>query len=199
MNCVIEGCPSPVLARKRCQRHYYYWSRYERNGLERPTPESRFWSKVEKTDTCWLWTAADDGHGYGAVNIYGSVRKAYRVAWEWENGPVPEGKKLDHKCRVKACVNPAHLHVVTNKQNMENVGVFKNNTSGYRGVVWDKSRGKWQARTRHNGRTYLAGRFDDPEEANRAVIEMRNRLHTNNLLDRDTPSDQGVDFPAVTP
>lgn len=84
----------------------------------RPVDE-RFWSKVNKTETCWLWTAALDRHGYGVFGVAkgrGSAR-AHRVAYELVNGPIPGSLPLDHLCRVRACVNPAHLEPVTVAEN----------------------------------------------------------------------------------
>jgi hypothetical protein len=76
----------------------------------------RFWSKVRKTDDCWLWTAGLNG-GYGVYTIGGRPRPAHRLAYEELVGPVPDGLQLDHLCRVRRCVNPAHLEPVTSKEN----------------------------------------------------------------------------------
>ena len=80
----------------------------------------RFWAKVNKTDTCWLWTAATT-KGYGKINSGGGLGKmllAHRVAYEMLVGPIPEGLQLDHLCRVTLCVNPKHLEPVTNRENV---------------------------------------------------------------------------------
>ena len=73
----------------------------------------RFWNKVNKTEGCWLWTAALS-HGYGR---FGKGGAAHRLAWEDRNGPIPEGLVLDHLCRVPRCVNPEHLEPVTHREN----------------------------------------------------------------------------------
>lgn len=89
-------------------------------GSHRPRGTAeRFWEKVQKTDTCWLWTAAADGYGYGRLTTNGSTRApgAHRVAYELMVGPIPDGLTIDHLCRVKLCVNPAHLEVVTRAEN----------------------------------------------------------------------------------
>ena len=79
----------------------------------------RFWPKVEKTDGCWLWTGARDKLGYGWIRrTRGGNAPAYRVAWELEVGPIPEGLVIDHLCRNPSCVNPAHLEPVTQRENM---------------------------------------------------------------------------------
>lgn len=83
----------------------------------RPADE-RFWEKVDKTATCWLWTATRSGNGYGNFAVTHFQRtSAHRFAYEQAHGPVPEGKDLDHLCRVRACVNPDHLEVVTHRVN----------------------------------------------------------------------------------
>lgn len=88
------------------------------------TPEERFWSKVEKTPTCWLWHGATDTKGYGHVwvgrrgeDTWRQVR-AHRLAYELKVGPIPEGMTLDHLCRNRICVNPEHLEPVTLRENI---------------------------------------------------------------------------------
>lgn len=88
---------------------------------------SRFWSKVEKGDGCWLWKASICGPGYGQFFVHkglgatGKMRPycslAHRAAWELTNGRIPEGLTIDHQCKVKLCVNPAHMEVVTSSEN----------------------------------------------------------------------------------
>lgn len=81
-------------------------------------PKIRFWEKVDKTDDCWLWTGHTRG-GYGRLKIGSKHRQAHRLAYEWLVGPIPEGKAhLDHLCRVRHCVNPAHLEPVTHRENV---------------------------------------------------------------------------------
>lgn len=152
--------------------------------------EARFWAKVNKTESCWQWTAAIL-NGYGRFGVYrdGKQRSglAHRVAYEFIVGPIPEGKFLDHVCHNKACVNPAHLRVVTNKQNIENHdGPTSRNTSGVRGVSLHRFSNLWRAVVRSDGESYCAGYFKTIPEAEAAVIALRNRLHTHNDLDRKT-------------
>lgn len=82
----------------------------------------RFWSKVSTPDGehgCWEWTASRDVDGYGSFWLDGKPRKAHRLSYEDAVGPVPTELQLDHLCRVRHCVNPAHLEPVTQKQNAE--------------------------------------------------------------------------------
>lgn len=92
------------------------------------TLEERFWAQVNKNGPipehkpelgpCWLWTGhIVTGKGYGRIRVYGKYQKAHRVSYELFVSLVPEGLQLDHLCRVRHCVNPAHLEPVTNKEN----------------------------------------------------------------------------------
>jgi HNH endonuclease len=85
---------------------------------DRPTEAERFWAKVDKTESCWLWTGAL-AKGYGQ---FGGTRKqriqAHRWAYQELVGSIPEGLELDHLCRVRRCVNPAHLEPVTHSVNI---------------------------------------------------------------------------------
>ena len=78
----------------------------------------RFWTKVDKTATCWLWTAATS-NGYGNFRVKdGQNVSAHRIAYVAEHGDVPQGLELDHLCRNRRCVNPAHLEPVTRRENV---------------------------------------------------------------------------------
>lgn len=82
---------------------------------------ARFWAKVEKTESCWLWMARVNNHGYGEINPgqrSGPPRLAHRLSYELIVGPIPEGFVLDHLCRTPRCVNPAHLEPVTHAENV---------------------------------------------------------------------------------
>jgi hypothetical protein len=77
----------------------------------------RFWSKVEKSPTCWLWTAGRFRDGAGAFGVGGRAVHAHYWAYEHRVGPIPAGLELGHVCRVQLCVRPAHLKPVTHRVN----------------------------------------------------------------------------------
>lgn len=93
-----------------------------KNGMYRPLKE-RFWQKVQHSDSgCWEWLGSRDGGGYGMFQ-YGSrdSRRAHRVAWELTNGEIPTGMFVLHSCDYPPCVNPAHLRLGTNSDNMKDM------------------------------------------------------------------------------
>jgi len=86
--------------------------------------EERFWAKVDKTGSCWTWTAGKFSEGYGAFWVAGRVVQAHRFAYELLVGPISKGLVTDHLCRNRACVNPSHLETVTQRINiLRGVGV----------------------------------------------------------------------------
>lgn len=180
--CSFPECGKPHYAKGLCQGHYTQ----QRKGQElrplqpRLTLEQRFWVKVNKTDDCWLWTGGTGGAGYGKIWADGRKVYVHRISWELANGPIPEGKVIDHRCHNKCCVNPEHLRVVTTSQNMQHrAGISRNNVSGVRGVHWDKRDKAWVARAMLNGRCYLAGYYSTPEAADAAARALRADLFTH--------------------
>ena len=83
-------------------------------------PYERFMEKVspEPTSGCWLWTARCGRTGYSVLWHDGKYVGAHRWAYEYFIGPVPPGMEVAHKCRVRSCVNPAHLEAVTHRENL---------------------------------------------------------------------------------
>ena len=88
-----------------------------RKILDAMTVEERFWVKVEKTESCWIWTGAHKNSGYGSFWAGDRSVLAHRYSWALEHGPVPEGLELDHLCRVRDCVRPDHLDPVDHAEN----------------------------------------------------------------------------------
>lgn len=89
----------------------------------------RWENKIERIPEsgCWIWLGATWSNGYGSVHLKNPRRNcgAHRAIYEALVGPIPAGLDLDHLCRVRCCVNPAHLEPVTRKENLERSGSIK--------------------------------------------------------------------------
>lgn len=81
--------------------------------------EKLFWSKVQKSHECWLWTGSKTPAGYGHINIRSHWFYAHRLSYEMRYGArIMEGRTLDHLCRTPSCVNPEHLEPVSDRENI---------------------------------------------------------------------------------
>ena len=88
----------------------------------------RFLAKVDiQPNGCWLWTGHVNCWGYGIFSIKSKPIKAHRFIYELYHGPIPPSLTVDHRCRNRACVNPSHLRLATNRQNCRSGDTGKHN------------------------------------------------------------------------
>lgn len=117
--------------------------------------------------------------GYWVVRVRGKTYKAHRIVWALIEGHDPivaidhtNGNSKDNR------VENLRLTPEGQKQNMQNASNQTNNTSGCRGVDWNKRSQKWRARIQVNGVSRCVGYFDTLEEANTAYLKSKAALHT---------------------
>jgi len=107
-------------------------------AMKTKSPEMRFWNKVATAGDkqCWIWMGATNGK-YGILGAGGRNKSpvyAHRVSWEIRNGKIPNGMYVLHSCDTPDCVNPNHLFLGTQKDNMLDCVKKKRHVSGY-GIV----------------------------------------------------------------
>lgn len=78
--------------------------------------------RIDPETECWVWTGATSGNGRGGdyprMSLDGATVAVHRAAWINRNGMIPPRKQLDHRCRCRRCVNPDHLEMVTQRENI---------------------------------------------------------------------------------
>jgi len=87
------------------------WSYHGKTAMD------RFWPKIKKTDTCWLWTGARLAFGYGILTVRNRLNFAHRISWLFHCGDIPSGLYVLHRCDVPNCVRPDHLFLGTYAMN----------------------------------------------------------------------------------
>ncbi len=189
ITCAVDGCDRAKQKREWCDMHYKRWYRtgdplivaFDRraNGLGF---EDSILAHSRSDGDCRLWTASTHSGGYPQMKWQGRILLVHQEVYRRTHGQVPAGLEVDHRCRNRSCVNPAHLRLATSSQNKENQGIRADNSSGFRGV--SRYKDKWRAQVKANGHLVLDALYTNPEDAAAAARAARLKAMTHNELDR---------------
>lgn len=181
MNCKEPGCDRPVKSRGYCANHYNY-KRLSGELALKPVQTLRdfFWGRVEITDSCWLWSGGVSGFGYGHVSFRGLQTSAHRLSYRMHCGAVPSGMVVCHKCDNPRCVNPSHLFVGTQKDNIRDM-VEK-------GRMWTQVRPEDSLGTKNP-----AAKITEAD-----VLAIRNTYATGRVRQKDIAAQYGLDQTVVS-
>lgn len=133
----------------------------------------RFWAKVDKTNNCWNWMGALRRGGYGIIGIDGKTIAAHRLSWELHFGRIKGGLFVLHHCDNRRCVNPQHLFLGTQKDNLQD--------AARKGRVW-------RARGKNNGGTVWT---------NKQLLEIYRRYIVGGISQAQLAREYGVKPSAI--
>ncbi|NVM41916.1 HNH endonuclease [Ochrobactrum intermedium] len=117
-----------------------------------------------------------DADGYIQIQIDGKLYKAHRLAWLYMTGEWPSSG-IDHRDTVKSNNAWSNLRPASQAQNAANCGMRSFNTSGFKGVTFDKKKGRWMAQIQVRGKCVHLGYHATPENAHAAYVEAAGKIH----------------------
>lgn len=152
----------------------------------RSTLHDRFNKYVLKTDSCWIWNGPLMNAGYGILSDGRAQRNllVHRLAWEWCHGPIPPGLDICHHCDNPRCVNPDHLFLGTQSDNMKDFwqkhpwhkpGAGQQHTTEWKRATGARMseeyrQGRREAVRTADGTRFAGSRIREPHSATRADL-----------------------------
>ena len=114
-------CGRPFTPKKKSSATIFCGMTCFNRSKGKPLAE-RFWTKVDKSDGCWLWVGARSGDGYGTIAVsHHNMVGAHRVAYELQHGQIPEGSHVLHTCDTPLCMRGDHLFLGDNRANVRDM------------------------------------------------------------------------------
>jgi len=176
--CKQPGCDRPHKARGWCQLHYRRWRMHGDPSRGRAPLQERFWKFVDKRsdDECWPWLGYKDVAGYGRIGFKHVPQLASRVSYELHFGTIPQGNVVCHACDNPECVNPSHLWLGSQKDNLRDM-YRKGRNNHARKLTTTQAREARRLRERGWSYQRIGNRYGVTREAIRAICVGRNWKH----------------------
>jgi len=121
--CKIEGCHNRPVGKRLCNKHYKRFGRYgyNKSTFHDRTIKERLLFRATEDGSCLIWNGGKSGGGYGSITIDGQHKMTHRVCYEEYFGEIPDGLLVCHRCDNPPCINPDHLFLGTQSDNLQDM------------------------------------------------------------------------------